>query len=193
MEWDRTVFYAVNGLAERSAALDRVMLQLGYASTLLVPGLLVCAYWFWRNRREALIGTTVLAGLVVLADSLGAQVKHVAARPRPCQVLQNVHEIVGCGGTFSFPSNHAVNTATAAAFLHALYPASGWVSWPLVALVGVSRVYVGGHYLTDVLGGWGMGGVIGVLVGMFLVRWTTFRPGAQASNASAGNEDPPAQ
>ncbi len=193
MDWDTTVFYLINGLAGRSAGLDQVILQFGYRSTLLVPGVLVLAYWFWRDRREALMGASVLAGLVVVADFIGAQVKHVAARPRPCRALEHVHEIIGCGGTFSFPSNHAVNTATAAAFLHALYPASGWVSWPLVALVGFGRVYTGGHYVTDVLGGWGLGGLLGLCAGMALVRWSTFRPSERASNSAAAGEDPNAQ
>ena len=190
MDWDTSVFYALNGLAGQSAFLDQVMLQLSDRSTLIIPGVLVFAYWFWRRRREALIGASVLAALVVLADFIGAQVKHLAARPRPCQVLNHVHEMIACGSTFSFPSNHAVNTATAAAFLQAIYPMSGWVSWPLVALVGLSRVYIGGHYLTDVLGGWGIGGLLGVFVGIVLVRWSQFRPSTCTSNAGATNEEP---
>ena len=52
------------------------MLMWARASSLLVPGVLVFVYWVWKNRREALIGTTVLAGLIGLGDLLGAQIKH---------------------------------------------------------------------------------------------------------------------
>lgn len=175
MDWDVALFRSINGLAGQSALLDTVMIQAGRPGQLIVPILLALGYWIWQRRREAVIGAPALAALIVVADFLGAQIKHLAARPRPCQALPQIHEVVGCGGTFSFPSNHALNTATAAAFFQVLYPATGWVSWPLVLLIGFGRVYVGGHYVTDVVGGWAMGGVIGVAAAVALRRWSGFR------------------
>ncbi len=184
VDMDETLFRAINGLAGRSGLVDQIMLELGHGRNFLIPGLLVFAYWFWRRRREALVGVSTLTGVIIIGDFIGAQLKHLAARPRPCQVLQQVHEIVTCGGTFSFPSNHALNTATAAAFFQTLYPMTGWVSWPLVAVIGFSRVYLGGHYVSDVLGGWTIGGGIGVAAALLLSRWAIFRP-AQAAHASS--------
>src|SRR5881628_2263151 len=175
MNWDVALFYAINGLAGRSPLADGAMLALGHTSSLLVPGALVFGYWLWLNWREALIGTTVLAVLILLADQLGAQIKQIVGRARPCQVLEGIHQVVGCGGTFSFPSNHALNTAAAAAFAQVLYPVTGWGTWLLVAVIGFSRVYVGGHYVSDVLGGWVMGGVLGAGAALLLRRWKTFQ------------------
>jgi undecaprenyl-diphosphatase len=76
---------------------------------------------------------------------------------------------------FSFPSNHAANTAALAAFLQVLYPKSGWITWPIVAVVGFSRVFIGAHYVTDVLGGWMLGGVIGGGTAWLLLQWPRFR------------------
>jgi undecaprenyl-diphosphatase len=161
MNWDVALFYAVNGLAGQSAVWDSVMLALARPNSLLIPVLCLVGVWIWRDRREALVGAVALAGLVAVGDVIGAQVKHVVGRARPCRMLEGVHDLTGCGGTFSFPSNHAVNTAVAAAFAQVLYPRSGWVTWPVVALVGFSRVYVGAHFFSDVIGGW----VIGVILG----------------------------
>jgi membrane-associated phospholipid phosphatase len=108
---------------------------------------------------------------------LGGQLKWVFERVRPCRALSESVKVGpnGCGGLFSFPSNHAANTAAVAAFLQVLYPKSGWVSWPIVAVIGFARVYVGAHYVTDVLGGWMVGGLLGAGAALALLRWSRFR------------------
>jgi undecaprenyl-diphosphatase len=175
MSWDVALFQAINGLAGRSEWLDWLMYQLGRPKFLLLPGLLAFGYWAWMQKVEAALGGPALYATLGIGDFLGAQVKHLAERVRPCKALTGVHELAGCGGTYSFPSNHALNTAAAAAFFQVLYPASGWISWPLVAVIGFSRVYVGGHYVTDVLGGWAIGGVFGAGVALLLLQWPKFR------------------
>lgn len=177
MSVDETLFLMINGLAGQSALADHFFLQLGNPSTLYLPGACAIAYWLWSNRREALLGGPVLAGSVGLADFIGGQLKWVFERVRPCRAMSEAIRIEpnGCGGLFSFPSNHAVNTVTIAAFLQVLYPRSGWVTWPVVALVGFARVYIGAHYVTDVLGGWVLGGVIGGAAAWALLQWPRFR------------------
>lgn len=175
MSWDVTLFQAINGLAGRSEWVDWLMFQLGRPKFLMLPGLLALGYWMWAHRVEAAVGGPVLGASLGVGDFLGAQIKWLVERSRPCQTLSGVHELAGCGGTFGFPSNHALNTAAAAAFLQMLYPATGWLSWPLVAVIGFSRVYVGGHYVTDVLGGWAIGGALGAGAAMLLLQWPQFR------------------
>jgi undecaprenyl-diphosphatase len=187
MSWDVVLFQAINGLVGQSEWLDWLMYQLGRPKFLLMPALLAMGYWAWARKVEAAIGGPVLYASVGVGDFLGSQLKWLVERPRPCRALSGVQELAGCGGTFSFPSNHALNTAAAAAFLQVLYPATGWVSWPLVAMIGFSRVYVGGHYATDVLGGWAVGGLLGAGVALLLLRWPKFRAAHQAKPA------PPAQ
>lgn len=175
MNWDDTLSLSINGLAQQSETLDWLMFSLGRPFLFKVVMGLTVLYWVWAKRREALVGGAILLGLFIATDQLGAQLKFLVARARPCQVLSGMHHLVPCGGTFSFPSNHALNTALVASFLHVLYPRSGWIAWPIVALVGVSRVYIGAHYVTDVLGSWMIGGVLGAGTAWLLLRWPIFR------------------
>lgn len=175
MSWDESLFRAINSFAGKSDTLDWLALTISSPSLLWVPGILLSCYWLWLSWREAVVGAPVLAGSIGLLDFIGAQLKHLVARPRPCMILSDVHHVAGCGKVFSFPSNHAINTATAAAFLQVLYPKSGWVSWPLVFLVGLARVFIGAHYVTDVIGGWAIGGVCGAGVAWLLLQWPKFR------------------
>ncbi|MGB0910967.1 MAG: phosphatase PAP2 family protein [Nitrospirales bacterium] len=170
MNWDEQIFRAINGFAGQFNLLDWLMFEFSQEGNLLWPGILLIGYWGWTNWKEARIAGPGFALLIGLSDLIGGQLKMAIGRARPCQVLPNVHELVGCGGTMSLPSNHAVNSATAAAFLHMLYPATAWVTWPLVAIIGLSRVYLGAHYVSDVFGGWILGCILGGSIGFLLVR-----------------------
>lgn len=189
MDWDTSLFHAINGLVGRSAALDAIMVYVAHQQNLVVPGLVAIGFWVWRRHREALWGIPALALLIALADFLGARIKELVARPRPCHVLENVDTLIGCGGHFSLPSNHALNTAAAAAFFQALYPRSGWISWPIVAVVGISRVYLGAHYVSDVLAGWVIGVTLGGSAAFLLLRWRRFRPAAGSLPVGALRSD----
>ncbi|HSP39583.1 MAG TPA: phosphatase PAP2 family protein [Frankiaceae bacterium] len=125
-----------------------------------VYGLLtLCAVLVWRRtgrwQPSVLAAGWLTAGLLVRS-----LLNRAVARPRPPAVLH----LVGTQG-FAFPSGHTA-TATIAygllPFLVALLVPVGWrraaAGAVLVAgLVGLSRVYLGVHWPSDVLGGWAFG------------------------------------
>lgn len=110
-------------------------------------------------RRQYLQGVHVLAAF--LASGIVAQlIKQFTHMPRPKVFLHpdqynQFIEGVTRGGWSSFPSGHTA-TAFAVATILALYSSNRWVSliYLLLAIgVGYSRIYLGSHFLEDVLAG----------------------------------------
>ena len=124
-----------------------------------------------KGGRRGVIAVLALAVGIAFSDQLNSSfAKFILERPRPCHVLQGVHLLVGCGSGFSFPSSHAVNNLCGAVILAFFYPrAAGWL-FSFAAVVCFSRVYVGVHYPSDVLGGAVVGTVCGLVI-IALVLW----------------------
>ena len=117
---------------------------LGVAS-LFIVGYLVLRKHFWK----AVFFALAMGG----AMGLNLLAKAFFRRDRPLETL--LHE-----PNYSFPSGHASGSmAFAVAVIILLWP-SRWRWWAVIAgigftlLVGVSRIYLGAHYPSDVLGGW---------------------------------------
>ncbi len=109
---------------------------------------------------------------VILTDQISAHVlKELVGRVRPCNALTGVLTPLGPSGSYSFPSSHATNMGGSMLLLTLAYPVWGWF-WGLWALlVGLSRIYLGLHYPSDVLGGYLLGMAIGWGVWMALRKW----------------------
>jgi undecaprenyl-diphosphatase len=112
-------------------------------------------------------GRIVVAGLILLvifSDQTGYRVlKEFFQRLRPCDVLTDVILPVGCTGTSSFPSNHALNNFAVAVFATRFYPNYKWAFFITASLVALSRVYLGLHYPSDIVGGAVIGAFFGYL------------------------------
>ena len=112
-------------------------------------------------------GAAVLAGLALEVICCNLVLKPLIARVRPCDVNTAVQLLVARPDDFSFPSGHTcVSFAASLVYLRMLPRPWGAASVVLAAVIALSRLYVGVHYPSDVLGGF----LVGCLVSWAAVR-----------------------
>ncbi len=120
---------------------------------------------FVLGGRRGRVAAIALGVTLLLTDQISSHViKPWAARTRPCFEVAGVEALVAQARSGSFPSSHAANMFGAAAVL-SLGAGGFWRLFFVPALlVGLSRIYVGVHYPTDVVGGAVLGIVLGATV-----------------------------
>ena len=186
VRWDGRVTDSLVGI--RSTAWSRVFwgaTLLGNAwfmATYLVAAVVLFLAWGrWRAAILLAVGTG-------LAEVVSAVAKAVINRPRPAASLALIQQ----PGSHSLPSGHAFMTLVVAGLLlHLLFRPLGEggslsdgltrrrvtksagvvVAVLLLVLVGASRVYLGVHWASDVIGGWCLGGFWLILVLGSVRRW----------------------
>jgi membrane-associated phospholipid phosphatase len=165
---DSSAFLNIN--SSHYHALNKVMIWLtDYGREIFWPVAIILLFVFggWTGKKTAVI---IAISMLVLVP-LGELAKDIVARPRP--VIPASDFLISADKEYAFPSGHAVIVSAGAAGALMLFrgtPRRDAVSAILVieaALVCISRVYVGGHYPLDVIGGILLGvGVSLIFVGV---------------------------
>ncbi|MGW2210586.1 phosphatase PAP2 family protein [Streptomyces sp. NPDC001781] len=140
--------------------------------TLRVGVALLTGWLLWRGARRL---AAWAAATAVVGGLLGLGVKMLVERARPVLVDPVAH-----APGYSFPSGHAMTATTSfAVFLLVLLPMvprrariACWVVAVLsVVGVGFTRVALGVHWFSDVLGGWLLGLAVVVLTSRAFGAW----------------------
>jgi undecaprenyl-diphosphatase len=129
-------------------------------------GGLAVILWAAINSHPTVLDSFILAEIVFVLSGILKLVVH-RARPNTSYAKQMRFQ------TYSFPSGHTFGSIVIFGLLG--YVASrhllgsfddivAVLSFLLIALVGVSRIYLGAHYPTDVLAGWALGAVSLLLI-----------------------------
>ncbi|HCP14265.1 MAG TPA: phosphatase PAP2 family protein [Peptococcaceae bacterium] len=103
-------------------------------------------------------GQCIWALLVTTAIGEGL-LKHIFRRPRPFVTHGPIHLVIPMPTGFSFPSGHMASSVAAALILSQMGPVPALLATFYATLMGISRIYLKAHYLTDV--------VVGAVVGFF--------------------------
>ncbi len=163
--------------------LDRLVLEwIRHKPNLLDDIMIVVSRWtdgslFWLAVAGALaiiprtrkIGVSALLALGLTALLGEAALKPLFARPRPYVDWPELPVLRPKLSAFSFPSGHAAQAMSVAIILKQHLGRKGWWFVSLAVVVGFSRIYLYMHYLTDVLAGFALGLLCGMIV-FFLVE-----------------------
>ncbi|WP_147391631.1 phosphatase PAP2 family protein [Galactobacter valiniphilus] len=166
--YDRPVldFFALHRLSWLTPAVA-AFTRIGSAPVLSVILLLLVGILCWRRR--SLYPLLLLAGAAAASVLLTVALKNALDRPRPPYELA-VPPFETSG---SFPSGHTLNSTALALVLcylmlrfsrpRPLKLVAIGVALIYIAAMGVSRLYLGAHWLTDVVSGWALGLLVAAL------------------------------
>jgi undecaprenyl-diphosphatase len=158
----------------------------GFTVLTLVSVLATAMLVIHRRRRQAL----VFVATVAIAQAASEVLKAWIARPRPTLV-----EHLDLVYSSSFPSGHSMMTPAVYLTLAGILAAGErrrsekllllGVAALLTVAVGVSRVYLGVHWPTDVLGGWTLGAAIALAAALALRRTAAPAPPGAGGSITA--------
>ena len=152
--------FFVGHRATWSTFVMRAVTDLGSSALLILVA--VGAGVLWHRRTRSWLPLSLLVGAYAGAWVLQRAIRVLTQVPRPPAA-----DAIGVFGGYAFPSGHATDAAAvygmlgvllAAALTRRRAKAAVWtVAVVVVGLVGLSRIYLGGHWLTDVLVGFAVG------------------------------------
>ena len=150
---------------------------------------------FRKTRKAGLCSMFALLFMVVLNNGI---IKHLVDRIRPYEVIESLKILVAKPDDASFPSGHTASSfASCTALLLSLPMVTDRrrarictvAAYILAVLIAFSRLYVGVHYPTDVLGGIVIGilcGIAGYFVGKAVIAFLQKRTKLLPQDAQSG-------
>jgi undecaprenyl-diphosphatase len=169
-KFDKVAINLVSQLPSNLRPFFEAISYIGHPITTSLIGGLIVTYGILRHRSPI----TLSGALVWIALGISTFLKHIVERSRPITdyvAHMRIH-------SFSFPSGHTAGSTIAFGLLayYAYYLLPSPFNYVclvlfimLIFLVGLSRVYLGAHYPTDVVGGWILGGIFLSIV-IFIIK-----------------------
>ncbi|MEN9406801.1 MAG: hypothetical protein RLZZ455_17 [Candidatus Parcubacteria bacterium] len=173
-EFDRRISQTVYAL--RTPSLTQFMVFISWlgADFILAVSTVIMIFFTWRKHKSA---STLFLIMLLFGALLNLLLKEIFQRPRP------TFDPLFILGSYSFPSGHAMNSfvfyATITYFYYHFTKKIrstiflAFVALALISSIGISRIYLGVHYPSDVLAGY-LTGLLWFILVLVLDRTMTF-------------------
>ena len=155
----------------RIPCLDYFFSAISSSTNVIIIILVLVPLLLWnQNKKEFILPLFVSAGLSFIINSI---LKYIVARPRPYEggIVYAVPMAISSAkinlfsNIFSFPSSHAIVIFSVLPILLKEFKKMRYILWIFACLVAFSRVYLGVHYMSDVV----TGALIGYLIGNLIL------------------------
>jgi len=157
---DKAIFYFINR-ALANSVLDAVMPFITVEENGLAFVALAWLALVLFGGKQGRITAVLIVVVLLFADQIvNFLIKPLVGRDRPCFVLDHVRLLIRQPHSHSFPSSHAANSAAVAGLIFTRHRKWGAVLLFLAFCIGLSRVYVGVHYPSDVAVGFAAGALV---------------------------------
>ena len=118
-------------------------------------------------------GAILMVAAIFLGTLIEIGLGQLYYRPRPYLVLNDLNLFTGLSNDSSYPSGHTVRAFAGALALSYNYRRLSYVMIPFAIAAGLSRIYLGVHYPSDIIGGALLG--LGVFLITALILRSRFR------------------
>lgn len=152
LEADRKVQEYIS--SRRTPKITQIMIGFTSLGSSPVIGVLLLFTYFLGSLNQFI----TLSAVVLMTTALVQTIKHFSARERP------KNQVIKASFASSFPSGHSASSFSVATTISFFYPEVLLLSFTVASLVALSRVYLGEHFLSDIVAGSGLGIVTALIV-----------------------------
>lgn len=159
---DETILRLFNN-SIKCSFLDKVMPAITYIGSTYFA-ITYCLVLFFMGKQFSREFAVKCSLSLILSSLLARIIKILVKRVRPFIALQNLNIKLIDIDKYSFPSGHTTSAFTLAIITALFIPSLALLCIGLSTLVGISRMYLGVHYPTDVIAGSIIGSVCSMLI-----------------------------